>query len=134
MTTATFSIGAIATATGAKVETIRYYERIGLLPKPERTASNYRAYGEPHVARLSFIRRARELGFTLEQVRALLDLSEREDRECCAVDAIAQDHLDEVDRKIADLETLRRELRGLIGQCSTGVIGDCRIIAALSPA
>ena len=129
----TYSIGKIAAATGAKVETVRYYERIRLLPAPKRTSGNYRAYDDAHVARLSFIRRARDLGFTLEQVRALLDLSESKDRDCCDVDAIAQEHLNEVERKIADLKALRRELRDLISQCSKGVIGDCKIIAALSP-
>lgn len=128
-----YSIGALANATDTKVETVRYYERIGLLPKPARTAGNYRSYGDDHLGRLSFIRRSRDLGFTLDQVRALLGLAESRDSDCCEVDAIAQDHLTDIDRKIADLRALRRELRDLIGQCQKGVVAECRIIGALSP-
>lgn len=127
-------IGELAKATGTKVETIRYYERIGLLAAPDRTAGNYRSYSGDDLARLSFIRRARELGFTLDQVRALLGLSGKHDSACGAVDVIAREHLETVERKIADLEALRTELRDLIGRCKHGSIADCRIIAALSPA
>ncbi len=127
-----YSIGALASATDTKVETIRYYERIGLLPEPARTSGNYRAYTPGHLDRLSFIRRARALGFTLDQVRALLDLSDRKDNDCCAVDTLARDHLTDVDRKIADLKSLRRELNSLLAQCQQGTIADCRIIGALS--
>lgn len=126
-------IGALAKATGTKVETVRWYERVGMLPTPARTSGNYRSYGEAHLGRLSFIRRARDLGFSLEQIRALLDLAEERDRSCEAVDAIAREHLDEVDRKIADLEALRRELDSLIGQCRHGRVAECRIIEALAP-
>ena len=107
------SIGASSKATGTTVEAIRWYERVGVLPAPARTAGNYRAYGTAHLERLSFVRRARDLGFTLDQVR---------------------EHLGEVERKIADLEALRRELQGLIGQCRHGTVNECRIIEALSPA
>jgi len=127
------NIGALAKATGTKVETIRWYERVGLLPAPARTAGNYRTYGESHLGRLSFIRRARDLGFSLEQIRALLDLAEDRERSCEAVDAIAREHLGEVDRKIADLQALRRGLDFLIGQCSHGRVAECRIIEALAP-
>ena len=103
-------IGELATATATKVETVRYYEKIGLLPPPARTSANYRAYGNDHLARLSFIRRARDLGFTLEAVRELLTLSDDKDQSCDAVDGIARIHLTEIDRKIADLSALRGEL------------------------
>ncbi|MBI0539720.1 MerR family transcriptional regulator [Roseomonas sp. KE2513] len=128
------NIGALAKATGTKVETIRWYERVGLLAAPARTAGNYRTYGEPHLGRLSFIRRARDLGFSLEQIRTLLDLAEDRERSCDAVDAIAREHLGEVDRKIADLQALRRELDSLSGQCRHGKVAECRIIEALAPA
>lgn len=128
------TIGALAKATGTKVETIRWYESVGLLPAPGRTSGNYRSYGETHLSRLSFIRRARDLGFSLDQVRALLALAEDRDRSCDAVDAVAREHLGEVDRKIADLQALRRELDSLIGQCRHGKIAECRIIEALAPA
>ncbi len=88
-----FSIGDLAKSTATKVETIRYYERIGLLPAPERTAGNYRSYSAAHLGRLSFIRRARDLGFSIEQVRDLLGLSDQRARSCEAVDAIAREHL-----------------------------------------
>lgn len=127
------NIGALARATGTKVETIRWYERVGLLPAPARSAGNYRTYGEAHLGRLSFIRRARDLGFSLEQIRTLLDLAEDRERSCDAVDVIAREHLDEVDRKIADLQALRRELNSLIGQCRHGKVAECRIIEALGP-
>lgn len=128
-----YSIGALAEATDTKVETVRYYERIGLLPEPGRTAGNYRAYTADHLARLSFIRRARDLGFTLDHVRALLGLADHKDNDCCAVDGMARDHVAEIDRKIADLKALRRELNELLDQCQRGTIADCRIIGALSP-
>jgi Cu(I)-responsive transcriptional regulator len=127
------SIGALARATGTKVETIRWYESVGLLPAPGRTAGNYRAYDAAHLNRLSFVRRARDLGFSLEQIRALLDLAEQRERSCEAVDAIAREHLEEVERKIADLQALRRELDSLIGQCRHGSVAECGIIEALAP-
>lgn len=133
MTATSLAIGDLGRLTGTKVETIRYYERIGLLAAPERTAGNYRAYTTEHLNRLSFIRRSRDLGFSLEQIRTLLDLSDDRDRPCEAVDAIAKEHLAEVDRKIADLRALRRELSNMITQCHCGTIAECRIIDALSP-
>lgn len=127
------NIGALARATGTKVETVRWYERVGLLAAPARSAGNYRTYGQPHLNRLSFIRRARDLGFSLDQIRTLLDLAEDRDRSCEAVDGIAREHLDEVDRKIADLQALRRELDALVGQCRHGKVSECGIIEALAP-
>jgi Cu(I)-responsive transcriptional regulator len=129
-----FNIGALARATGTKVETVRWYEKVGLLPAPARSTGNYRTYGAAHLGRLSFIRRARELGFSLEQIRALLGLVGQPDLPCGAVDAIAREHLAEVDRKIADLQALRRELDSLISQCGCGTISECRIVEALAPA
>lgn len=128
-----FTIGELGRLTDTKVETIRYYERMGLLAAPARTAGNYRAYGADHLSRLSFIRRSRDLGFSLDQVRALLDLSDDRSRSCEAIDAIAKVHLVEVDRKIADLRALRRELASMIDQCRCGTVAECRIIEALSP-
>lgn len=127
------AIGELGRLTSTKVETIRYYESIGLLAAPARTAGNYRAYGPEHLNRLSFIRRSRDLGFSLEQVRALLDLSDDRDRSCEAIDVIAREHLAEVDRKIADLRALRRELASMIEQCRCGTVAECRIVEALSP-
>ena len=126
-------IGALAKATGTKVETIRFYEKVGLLAGAARTNGNYRDYSKHHLARLSFIRRARDLGFSLDQVRALLTLADDRDQPCSAVDAVARAHLAQIDQKIADLRALRRELGDIISQCSQGAISDCRIIEALGP-
>ena len=133
MSDGSLAIGELGRQTATRVETIRYYERIGLLPAPARTAGNYRAYGPEHLNRLSFIRRSRDLGFSLDQVRALLDLADERARSCEAVDAIARDHLAEIDRKIAALRALRRELGNMISQCRQGTVAECRIIDALSP-
>lgn len=128
------SIGALAAATGTKAETIRWYERVGLLPAPARQGrGNYRAYGKEHLDRLSFLRRARDLGFDLKQVRALLDLADQRDQDCGAVSVIARAHLDAIERKLADLTVLREELSRIIGQCQHGRISECRIIEALAP-
>lgn len=127
------TIGDLGKLTETKIETIRYYERIGLLPPTARTSGNYRVYSKDQVGRLSFVRRARDLGFTIEEIRELLSLSDQKDRSCEAVDSIARQHLADVDRKIADLMALRRELDSIIGQCGCGTIAECRIIEALSP-
>lgn len=126
-------IGELATATGTKVETVRYYEKIGLLTPPARTAANYRAYGSEHLARLSFVRRARDLGFTLEAVRELLTLSDDKAQSCEAVDGIARVHLTEIESKVVDLTALRNELDRVIGSCRHGTVADCKIIETLGP-
>ena len=127
------SIGELGRRTNTKVETVRYYERIGLLASPARTEGNYRSYGETDLNRLSFIRRARDLGFPLDQVRALLGLSDQRDHPCDEVDEMVQAHLNAVERKIADLQALKRELGSLLTQCRGGRISDCRVIEALGP-
>lgn len=127
------SIGKLAKATGTKVETIRYYESVGLLAPPARTKGNYRAYSPQHLTRLSFIRRARALGFSIDQVQELLKLADQKDISCKAVDTIAREHLAEIDRKLRDLNTLRSELSSVIVQCGHGTISECRIIETLAP-
>jgi DNA-binding transcriptional MerR regulator len=126
-------IGELASATATNVETVRYYEKIGLLPTPARTAANYRSYGADHLARLSFIRRARNLGFTIEALRELLALSDDKGQSCGAIDEIARGHLAEVDLKIRDLTALRAELGRIIGSCQQATVADCKIIETLSP-
>lgn len=133
MTTQHMTIGLLSRLTDTKVETIRFYEKSGLLPEPARTEGNYRSYEPTHLNRLSFIRRARDLGFSLDQVRTLLDLSDDRSRPCEAVDEIAKEHLAQVERKISDLKALQRELDRLISQCRCGTVADCRIIETLSP-
>jgi Cu(I)-responsive transcriptional regulator len=128
------TIGKLASATGVNVETIRYYERAGLVSPPARTDGNYRSYGSDDVARLRFIRRTRDLGFSLEQIRALLSIAGQRDSSCGTVDVIATEHLTEVDRKIADLTALRRELADAVTSCKGGTVAECRILEAFSPA
>ncbi|MBN2971252.1 helix-turn-helix domain-containing protein [Roseomonas aeriglobus] len=127
---ADLTIGRLAAATGVKVETIRYYERAGLIAPPARTGGNYRSYSTGDLDRLRFIRKTRDLGFTLEEIRAMLDLARQRDRSCDTIDAIASKHLADVDRKIADLRGLRRELSAIISNCAGGTVGDCRILEA----
>ena len=127
------NIGELARAADTKAQTIRYYEQIGILPAPARTAGNYRDYSVAHVSRLLFTRRARALGFSIEQIRALLDLADRKEQSCEAVDVIARAHLADVKRKLADLAALRRELDLLIGHCRHGTVAECRILEALAP-
>ena len=127
-------IGGLARATGTKVVTIRYYERIGLMPEPERSGGNYRAYGSAALDRLRFIRRCRALGFPLEQVRELLDLASDARRPCSEVDRMIGEHLAEVERKIADLSRLAGELRRISDSCQGGgTISNCRIVEAIAP-
>lgn len=103
-------IGEVSKATGLKIETIRFYETEGLTTCDRRSDSNYRLYGQAQVDRLSFIKRARDLGFTLEQVRGLLELTDDPRGSCVEIDTIVVAHLAEVDRKLAALQTLRKEL------------------------
>jgi DNA-binding transcriptional MerR regulator len=127
------TIGALAKATATKPETIRYYERIGLLPAPARSGANYRSYTDDDRKRLAFIRKSRALGFTIEQVRALLRLADRHAQSCAEVDRMAREHVHTIEAKIAALVALGDELRGLIAQCRRGTISECRILEALSP-
>jgi DNA-binding transcriptional MerR regulator len=127
------TIGALAKASATKAETIRYYERIGLMPVPARSAGNYRRYTESDRKRLTFIRKSRTLGFTIEQVRALLRLANLKKESCAEVDLIAAAHLQAIEQKIAALAALGEELRGLIAQCRRGTISECRILEALAP-
>ncbi|MDT0576430.1 helix-turn-helix domain-containing protein [Croceicoccus sp. F390] len=125
-------IGELAKATGTKAETIRYYEREGILPAADRTDNNYRDYSQDHLAALTFVRRARELGFSMAQVSELLDLADNEDKPCGDVDHLVRKQLGEIDRKIDDLTSLRDELGHLLRSCQADRIGDCRIVESLA--
>jgi MerR family mercuric resistance operon transcriptional regulator len=111
-------IGALAARTRCNIETIRFYEKIGVLPKPARTEGGHRAYARAHIERLTFIRRARVLGFTLDEVRALLLLAEARDVPCTEVKDLAATHLAEVRAKITDLRAMQKALTLLIAQCN----------------
>lgn len=127
------TIGRLARAADTNVETIRWYEKEGLIAAPARTAGNYRSYTPHDLSRLTFIRRARDLGFPLDQVRALLDLAGEPGGDCASVDAIASTHLLTIDRKIADLTALKRELSTLLSSCRGGTVSECRILEAFGP-
>jgi len=128
-------IGELSKRTGCNIETIRYYERIALLPAPARSAARYRVYGAGDVRRLVFVRRARELGFTLDAVRALLALSDDDGSAACAqVRRLAASHLAEVRAKIADLQAMEFVLADAVQRCVAGELPGCPIIDALSAA
>ena len=118
-------------STDTKAETIRYYEREGILPAADRTDSNYRDYSDNHLGALTFIRRARQLGFSMAQVRELLALSDQDDNPCQDVDGLVQQQLAEVERKISDLMMLREELGQMLRSCQADKIGECEIIGSL---
>jgi len=125
-------IGDVSRHTGCNIETIRYYERIGLLPSPDRQG-RYRRYGPHDVKQLMFVRRARELGFTLDEVRALMKLSETDGTSTCnEVREISAAHLADVRRRIADLQAMERVLSSAIHQCDAGQQPGCPLIEALS--
>lgn len=125
------TIGTLAKKTGTKVQTIRYYEQIGLMPEPGRTEGGQRRYGEPDLDRLAFIRHARQLGFSLEAVRELLDLGDHPNRPCHEVDAIARRQLKQVEQRLARLEALQTELKRMVHECSGGTTADCRVLEVL---
>jgi DNA-binding transcriptional MerR regulator len=127
------NIGGLSKETGVKVVTIRYYEKIGLLSAPSRSAGNYRVFSHQHVRRLRFIRGCRDLGFSLEQILDFLRLSTDNSCSCAKVCRIAERHLKDVERKLADLKRLASELRRITSSCTgTRPISECRIIEALS--
>ncbi|MDD7911307.1 MULTISPECIES: MerR family transcriptional regulator [Pseudovibrio] len=127
-----YSIGTLAQCTGTKVQTIRFYEQRGLLPAPPRTEGGQRRYSEDHLRRLAFIRHGRDLGFSLEMIGELMELSEHPEAICKDADKIAAAHLSEVEEKIRRLEMLRTELTRMLDHSCEGRIGECRVIETLS--
>ncbi|MDH3762298.1 MAG: helix-turn-helix domain-containing protein [Gammaproteobacteria bacterium] len=127
-----YSIGQMAEAGDCKVQTIRYYEQKGLLPEPRRTQGNQRIYSQAHYQRLRFIRHGRELGFSLDRIRQILDLSDDSDKPCATVDMIARQHLREVESKIRRLQCLKQELKRMISECAGDRVSECRIIEVLA--
>lgn len=118
-------------ASGCHLETIRYYERIGLMPAPTRTGSGYRSYSEQDVERLRFITRGRDLGFSLDEIRSLMRLDQDGDLACEDVTRLAQQHLIDVQERIRDLQRVARELERTIRSCGGGVRAQCAILDAL---
>jgi DNA-binding transcriptional MerR regulator len=130
------TIGALSAQTSCNIPTIRYYEQIGLLPSPARATNGHRYYRETDMKRLVFIKRCRDFGFPIEQVRALVSLFEDGDRSCVEVRDMAQVHLDAVRVKMREMQELEASLTGFIGSCdatcSTGVTRNCAIVAEWS--
>ncbi len=132
---AAIRIGGLSRLTGCNIATIRYYERIGLLPRAPRSAARYRLYDTADVRRLAFVRRARELGFTLDEVRNLLTLAVADGEDACAeVRQLAAGHLDDIRVKIADLRALERALSDAVRRCDAGELPGCPLLDALSAA
>jgi MerR family mercuric resistance operon transcriptional regulator len=126
------TIGALSEQTEVNIETIRYYERIGILPNPPRSAGGHRVYADEHTQRLVFIRRSRELGFSLEQVRELLGLSSGSRMACAKVKTITEQHLADIRRRVRDLQRLERVLSAMAAQCRGDDLADCPILEALA--
>ena len=126
------SIGALAKATDVKVTTIRFYEQIGLLPEPLRAANDRRVYDERTLSRLAFIKHARQLGFAVDAIRTLLQLSDQPDQSCEQANVLAAEQLAAVDSKIARLEALRGEVQRVVSAACQGRVADCRVIEVLS--
>lgn len=127
------AIGELSRRTGCNIETVRYYEHIGLLPKPSRRGT-YRRYDREDVGRLAFVRRARELGFTLDEIRALLTLATGGQEACADVREIAATHLAAIRSKIVDLRAMEHALAQAVRACDAGGMAECPVISALSSA
>ena len=132
--TDTFNIGEAAARSGVSAKMVRHYESLGLLPKVRRTASGYRLYGEREVHTLRFIRRARELGFGMDEIAQLLRLWQDRRRASSSVKRIAQAHIAELDQRMAEMERMRRTLQHLVGCCHGDQRPDCPILDELDPA
>lgn len=126
------TIGKLAKAADVKVPTIRFYEQIGLLPEPRRTASDRRVYDDGAAHRLAFIKHARQLGFPIEAIRTLLNLADDPDQACGDANILAEEQLASVESKIAQLQALRSELKRMVEAGCNGLAGECRVIETLS--
>lgn len=126
-----YAIGALSRETTVNIETIRYYERIGIMPKPDRTEGGNRQYNHDQLKRLFFIKRCRELGFSIEEIRALLQMVDRADFTCGEVHSMTVDHLATVKKKLTDLRRLEKSLRSMAAECGKGDVPACPIIDTL---
>lgn len=124
-------IGELARLSGVHLETIRYYEREGIMPRAARQTNGRRVYSDSDVRRLGFIRQARKLGFDLSQVRALLALQEQPEASCAEASGIAEAQLEAVESRIVRLTALREELRRMVSECRKGIVAECRVIEVL---
>lgn len=127
-----YAIGELSARSGVKVPTIRYYEGIGLIDRPARTAGNQRRYPQPALDRLRFIAHAREMGFPMDSLKSMLRIARHQEAPCADLDDLVRDRLVEVDERIARLTALRGELTGMLDSCKHGTVADCRIVEVLS--
>lgn len=131
MTRKGYSIGDVSTTTGVNIETVRYYERIELLPKPDRTSGGNRQYNHDQLKRLAFIKRCRELGFSIEEIRSLLAMTDSKTQTCAEVNKLTTTHLSKVKDKILDLQRMQNLLETMVAQCSCGDVPECPIVDTL---
>lgn len=131
----TLNVGALAKESGINPETVRYYERIGLMPKPKRKESHYRYYEEDDLARLVFIVRAKELGFTLKEIKELLAMRIDENTKCADMKSLAERKILDIENRIRDLRSISEHLSVLAGQCTDGEVSldECPVVKALAP-
>jgi len=126
-----YAIGEMSRLTGVNIETIRYYERIGVMPKPDRTPGGNRQYNQAQLKRLSFIKRSRGLGFSISEIRALLEMVDRQDFTCGEVHDMTMQHLSSVREKITALRGLEKALGGMAAECKRGDVPECPILETL---
>jgi MerR family mercuric resistance operon transcriptional regulator len=126
------SIGEVSRLTDVNIETIRYYERIGIMPAPPRTEGGQRIYGEDHLKRLTFVRRSRELGFSLDEVRALIGLVGSHALTCADVRNMARGHIADIRQKVKDLKKLERVLTDLADRCHGRKVPECPLLDTLN--
>ncbi|VAV96494.1 Heavy metal resistance transcriptional regulator HmrR [hydrothermal vent metagenome] len=126
-----YAIGEMSRRTGVNIETIRYYERIKIMPEPDRTAGGNRQYDHEQLKRLSFIKRARGLGFSINEIRALLEMVDRQDFTCAEVHGMIVQHLSSVHEKISALRRLEKALGGMAAECSRGDVPECPVVDTL---
>ena len=126
-----YSIGQVSRQTGVHIETVRYYERIGLVPEPDRTSGGNRQYSHADLKRLFFVKRCRELGFSLDEIRALMEMVDRDDFTCGQVHEMTIAHLATIQQKLKDLRRLEKSLKQMAAQCSKGDVPECPVIDTL---
>lgn len=132
MTKRGYSIGDVSKATSVNIETVRYYERIKLLPKPDRTTGGNRQYNHDQLKRLAFIKRCRELDFSIEEIRSLLAMTDSQMQTCAEVNSLTTSHLSKVRDKIIDLQKMEQILVSMVAQCSCGDVPECPIVDTLT--
>ena len=128
-----YTIGALARRTSVKVETIRYYERVGLLSPTTRSVGGHRLYEEDGISRMRFIRRCRELGFTVDDIREMLRMVDGKEMTCADIEALARHRLGDIRERISDLRRMERSLRNTLSKCKDGTSTHCPIIDSLYP-